>query len=45
VTITPGPDVTTDDRFAITGRGTFEITATREQTAELATSFEVIQVS
>jgi hypothetical protein len=44
VTVPPGTSVTTDHRFAITNRGTFEVTATREQTAEQASSFEVIQV-
>ena len=45
VTVPPGSTVSANDRFAIHGRGTFEVTATREQTAEFSTSFEVIQVA
>lgn len=45
VTVPIGWSVTAADRFVIAGRGTFEVTATREQTAELATSFEVLQTS
>lgn len=45
VTVPPGTPVTTNSRFAITGRGTFEVTATRDQTAEHAKVFEVIAVA
>jgi hypothetical protein len=45
VTVPPGTTVNASDRFAITGRGTFEITATRDQTSEFAHSFEVIEIS
>lgn len=45
VTVPSGSTISTSDRFLIAGRGTFEVTATREQTAELATTFEVIQIS
>jgi hypothetical protein len=45
VTVPPGTSVTDASRFAISGRGTFEVTATREQTAEQATSFEVLEVT
>lgn len=33
------------DRFVVTGRGTFEVTATHERTAEWARSFEVLKIS
>lgn len=45
VTIAPGGTVTATDRFAITGRGTFEVTALREQTSELEHVFEVIGIT
>lgn len=45
VTVPPSANVTTDHQFAISGRGTFEVTATREQTAESVSSFEVIKIS
>jgi hypothetical protein len=45
VTVPPGTTVSTRDRFAIAGRGTFDVTAVREQTAESAQFFEVIQIS
>lgn len=45
VTVPPGSTISSNDRFAIQGRGTFEVTATREQTAEMSMEFEVIQVS
>jgi hypothetical protein len=45
VTVPAGTPVDTDDRFAITGRGTFEVTALRQQTAEWVREFEVIQVT
>jgi hypothetical protein len=45
VTVPTGTNVSTNDRFAISGRGTFEVTAVREQTAGSAEFFEVIQIS
>lgn len=45
VTVPPGTSVNASDRFAIAGRGTFEVTATRQRTAEQTTTFEVIQIS
>lgn len=45
VTIPPGGTVLPSDRFVVGGRGTFEVTATRQQTAELSTTFEVIRIS
>lgn len=44
VTAPPGTTVTAADRWAIAGRGTFEVTATRDRTAAAATMFEVIQI-
>lgn len=43
ITVPPGTDVSTSDRFAVSGRGTFEVTAARERTAEWARLFEVIE--
>jgi hypothetical protein len=45
VTVSPGTSVSTRSRFAIAGRGTFEVTATRDQTGEFARSFEVFEAS
>lgn len=45
VTVAPGGTVSATDRFAISGRGTFEITALREQTSEVAHVFEVIGIT
>jgi hypothetical protein len=45
VTTPTGTTVVASDRFAIAGRGTFEITAVHETTAELAHNFEVLQIS
>jgi head-tail adaptor len=45
ITVPFGTPVASANRFAITGRGTFEITAAREQTAEMVTFFEVIEAS
>jgi hypothetical protein len=45
VTVPPLTTVSTNNRFLISGRGTFEVTAKREQTAELATMFEVVKSS
>lgn len=45
VTVPSGFVVSTAQRFAITGRGTFEVTATRDRTDAWASSFEVVQIS
>jgi hypothetical protein len=45
VTVPSGTSVSALNRFAIAGRGTFEVTATHVQTGELARQFEVIEVS
>jgi hypothetical protein len=45
ITVPPGTNVAAVNRFAISGRGTFEITATHEQTGEWARVFEVIAAS
>lgn len=45
VTIPAGGTIPTDARFAIIGRGTFEVTATHQRTAEWVARFEVIQIS
>jgi len=45
VQVPTSTSVSTDDRFTITGRGTFEITALHQQTAEWVTEFEVVQVT
>jgi len=45
ITIPSGTNVTVDNRFQITGRGTFEVTAQRDQTGEMARTFEVLQIS
>jgi hypothetical protein len=45
VTVPPRTTVSTDNRFSIVGRGTFEVTATRDQSGELATMFEVVRSS
>lgn len=42
VTVAPGTTITAASRFAVDGRGTFEVTATHSQTGELASVFEVI---
>lgn len=39
-----GTLITTDDRFAIDGRGTFEVTALRDRTREWVREFEVVAV-
>jgi hypothetical protein len=44
VHVPTGTTVLPQNRFLIAGRGTFEVTATTEQTAELSSSFEVIQL-
>ncbi len=45
VTVPPGTDVSAADRFVVSGRGTFEVTAARAQTGEAASSFEVLEIS
>jgi hypothetical protein len=45
VTIPIGGTVRSSDRFAISGRGTFEVTAVYELTSELAHVFEVIGIT
>lgn len=45
VTVPPGTVVTSNNRFVIAGRGTFEVTATHDQSAGLATMFEVVASS
>lgn len=45
VTVPPGTPVSVSSRFFVAGRGTFEVTATRDQTGEFARSFEVFEAS
>jgi head-tail adaptor len=45
VTVPPGTAITTAARFAIAGRGTYEVTAVRSRTDEPMTFFEVVQAS
>jgi hypothetical protein len=45
VTVPSGTSVSSEERFVIASRGTFEVTAAREQTGELVTTFEVIEVT
>jgi hypothetical protein len=45
VTTPAGTDVQADDRFVIEGRGTFEVTALRQASAEWVCEFEVIQIT
>jgi hypothetical protein len=45
VTVPAGTTVSTSNRFVIAGRGTYEVTATRDQTGEFAKSFEVFEAS
>lgn len=45
VTVPTGTSVSASNRFAVTGRGTFEITAVRERTGEQTHHFEVIAIS
>jgi hypothetical protein len=45
VTVPPGTSISRASRFAIAGRGTFEVTATHDQTGEFARSFEVFDAS
>jgi len=45
ITIPPEIPITTANRFVITGRGTFEVTAVQDRTGELMRFFEAVQVS
>jgi hypothetical protein len=45
VTVPTGSTVNAEDRFRITGRGTFEVTATRERTDDWSVVFEVLEVT
>ena len=45
VTTPAGTTVTTGNRFAITGRGTYEVTAVHDTTGALAQIFEVVSAS
>lgn len=45
VTAPAGSTVSASDRIAITGRGTFEVTAVQRTTSEFAHSFEVLEIS
>lgn len=45
VTVAAGVPVTANNRFAISGRGTFEITAVRLQTDEWTRVLEVVEAS
>jgi head-tail adaptor len=45
VNVPAGTPVDNDDRFAISGKGTFEVTALHQQTAEWITEFEVVEVT
>lgn len=45
VTVPAGTSVSPASRFAIAGRGTFEVTAVRSRTGESLTFFEVVQIS
>jgi hypothetical protein len=44
VTVAPGTPIGAADRFLISGRGTFEVTAMRERTAEASMTFEVMEI-
>jgi len=45
VTVPAGTQISTAARFAIAGRGTYEVTAVRSRTGEPLTFFEVVQAS
>jgi len=45
VTAPPGTPVTTNSRFVIANRGTYEVTGVQDTTGELARFFEVVQAS
>jgi hypothetical protein len=44
VTVPSGTSVPSSSRFSVTGRGTFEVTAVRDRTAEFTHTFEVVQI-
>jgi head-tail adaptor len=44
VTVPPDVAVNASERVAITNRGTFEVTAVHQRTAEWLSTFEVIQI-
>jgi hypothetical protein len=44
VTVPPDVSVSSNDRFLIANRGTFEVTATRERTAQESRVFEVLKI-
>jgi hypothetical protein len=44
ITVPPNLTVLTSSRFAITGRGTFEITAVRERTGEQLRFLEAVEI-
>lgn len=43
ITLPPGTDVDTDDKFYVNGRGTYEVTAVREHSGEFTTVFEAVE--
>lgn len=45
ITVPAGTDVPAASRFAVSGRGTFEVTAVPERTAEWTRVFEVVEIS
>lgn len=45
VQVDPDTEVSTANQFAISGRGTFEITAVNDATAQIVLEFEVVKVS
>lgn len=45
ITVPAGTVVSVASRFALAGRGTFEVTAVRSRTGEALTFFEVVQAS
>jgi hypothetical protein len=44
ITVPPNLTVLTSNRFAITGRGTFEVTAVRERTGEQLRFIEAVEI-
>jgi hypothetical protein len=45
LTLAPWTPINASDRFQVAGRGTFEVTAVREQTAEPLRFVELVEVS
>ena len=43
ITLPPSTDVTTEDQFYVSGRGTYEVTAVREHTGEFTTVIEAVE--